>query len=93
MKKEIRQKCLKKRLPAIVICLIAACVLLGLWLPDVLLYFRGPQQLTELSVDQLSGAYVEAEINGIYDWYAQDVESSGNEDTIVAREYLIPVGE
>ncbi len=93
MKKEIRQKCLKKRLPAIVICLIAACVLLGLWLPDVLLYFRGPQQLSELSVDQLSGAYVEAEINGIYDWYAQDVESSGNEDTIVAREYLIPVGE
>ena len=93
MEKQLKKICMKKRLPAIIILFIAAIALLVLWLPDLFLYMKGPAQLSDLTVDELSGAYVEAHIEGIYDWYAQDVETSGSSEKIVAREYLIPVGE
>lgn len=45
--------------------------------------------LYTLDVNELEGRYVKAEIYAIYDWYA---ETTRGEDTVIRREFIIPVG-
>ncbi|MDD3429488.1 MAG: hypothetical protein PHG02_05755 [Oscillospiraceae bacterium] len=56
---------------------------------------KGPTDIYELSVDELEGAYVSAEVYFLFDMYAYTEETKDGVDTgkILNKEYIIPVGE
>ena len=93
MNQELRRRSLKKKLPAIIILAVIGIVILAVYASDIILLIKGPVDLSTLDVSELSGKYVETEVYGIYDWYAQSVETKNGTDRVVDQEYIIPVGE
>lgn len=69
-------------------------LLLVVLAPALAQLFAGPRDLYALSADELEGAYVGAQIDTIWDWYADTVSTaSDGSQRIVAREYLVPLAD
>lgn len=78
----------------LVLILIAAAFLINL-LPTLRLVVSGPQDLYSLTVDEMAGAYVRADIQVLYDSYAETVTENGEtgQQTLHSREYVSPTAD
>lgn len=55
---------------------------------------QGPRDLYALSADELEGTYAAAQLDTIYDWYADSVAATADGSQVpAAREYLVPLGD
>lgn len=83
----------RRRLAAAAVLLAAALLLLMVCAPGLALLIRGPRDLYTLDESALSGEYVCARVDIIYNWYAETVRDGDSADQqTVGREYIIPVG-
>lgn len=88
----LRRRTLPVRLAgAVLLALPGLLLLAGLWpvLRDLL---KGPRDLYSLSAQELEGTYAAAQIDTIYDWYADTVSTAADgTEELVARQYLVPL--
>lgn len=92
MIQQLKKKMMPSKLIPALIVLAAALALTVYVAPSILLLIQGPQDLYSLSVNDLEGAYVEADVDMLIDWYAETVQSKkGSPDKTTHREYLMPV--
>lgn len=82
------------RVAAAVLLLLPGLALLAAVMPVLWQLVCGPRDLYSLGADELDGTYAAAEIDTIWDWYADSVTpaADGSERT-VAREYLVPLAD
>lgn len=92
MIQQLKKKMMPSKLIPALIVLAAALALTVYVAPSILLLIRGPVDLYSLHIDEMEGAYVEADVDMLIDWYAETVQSkSGSPDKTTHREYLMPV--
>jgi hypothetical protein len=89
--KKLSMKGVMKRLGAGIIALLIILFVAG---QSFLKLAKGPQDLYQLTVDQLPNSYVEGDINVILGAYAEYyVENDDGTEEITDNYYIIPVGE
>lgn len=94
MFEKLKRQSLKKSIVFTVLLLAAAVGLLAATGFGAFKAIGGPKDLYSLSQEQLSGAYVEADIYGMYDTYAETTRSSsGGPGRTVSREYIIDANQ
>lgn len=92
MLQQLKKKIMPSKLIPALVLLVGVLALTVYLLPSIRLLLQGPQPLYDLSVSELEGAYVEADVDMLIDWYAETVQSkSGSPDKTTHREYLMPV--
>lgn len=68
-------------------------LLAGVW-PALADLVQGPRDLYSLSARELEGTYAAAQIDTIYDWYADTVATAADgSEELVSREYLVPLAD
>ncbi len=89
------KKASMKRIRTITIVFgIIILLLLAVVGTSLIKFTQGPQDLNSLSVDELDGAYVEADIGFIIDVFAEYTEERTSGATSTIKEYyIIPIGE
>lgn len=94
MLKRLRRQALPGKLGrAALLALPGLLLLAGLW-PALTGLLRGPRDLYALDPEELEGTYAAAQIDTIYDWYADTVSTAADgTEELVAREYLVPLGD
>ncbi len=91
---ELKMKSLKKNLLLIIVFFVVAAVFCGISVPDYLLLLKGPQNLDEMTADEIgNGLYVKGTISFIYGSYANTTKTQNGNSEVVSEEYVIPVGE
>lgn len=91
---EMQKIIMKKVRKRVVICGAALIILLAVFGSSFLKLVQGPVDLYSLSIDELEGAYVEADVNAILDTFAEFTETDKyDNETIIKEYYIIPVGE
>lgn len=95
MLEQLKRKTMPGKLAAAVVWLVLGVLLAAYLWPSLHLMIQGPRDLYSLTVDQLEGAYVSADIQVIYDWYAETVQQHGSDPntTTLSREYLVPTAD
>lgn len=85
---------LPTRLATALLLLIPGLALTAAAAPVLWQLLCGPRDLYAMTANQLEGTYTAAEIDTIWDWYAQSVvpTADGSERT-VCREYLVPLAD
>ena len=70
-------------------------LLLLAWIaPAVGMLLQGPRDLHDLTPAELEGAYAAANLDTIWDWYAESVSTAADGSTrVTAREYLVPLSD
>lgn len=92
--KRLRRRVFLARLPGILAVLLPALVLGAVLAPALGQLVQGPQDLYSLDPAALEGRYAAANIDTIWDWYADTVVTGKNgQSRTVAREYLVPLGD
>ena len=89
----MKRKTLPGKLLLAVILLIPTCLFVGVFWSSARFLVQGPADLYALDARDLDGAYARADITTIYDWYADTVSEDEDGQEVVAREYLVPVGD
>lgn len=90
----LRRRAFLAGLPGVLPALLPALVLGMILTPCLWQLVRGPQDLYDLPPSELKGAYVAANIDTIWDWYADTVAAGADgRDTVTARCYLVPLGD
>lgn len=80
-----------KLIQALLLALPGLLLAAGLW-PALWVLLRGPRDLYALNPDEVEGVYAAAQIDTIYDWYADTVTTAADgTEELVAREYLVPL--
>ena len=92
--KHLRRRAMApKLLQAALLALPGVLLAAGLW-PALSELLRGPRDLYALNPDEVEGVYAAAQIDAIYDWYADTVSTAADgTEELVAREYLVPLGD
>lgn len=95
MLEQLKRKTMPGKLALAAVWLVLGGVLFAYLLPSLLLLIRGPQDFYALTTDQLEGSYVSADIEVVYDWYAETVQQHGSDPdtTTLSREYLVPTSD
>ncbi len=94
MLRELKMKSLKKNLLLIILFFVVSAIFFGLTMPDYLVLLKGPQNLNEMTADEIvEGAYVKGTIKLIYGSYANTTQTKNGDSKVVSEEYVIPVGE
>lgn len=95
MLEQLKRKTMPGKLALAAVWLVLSVVLAAYIWPSLYLLIRGPQDLYSLTTDQLDGAYVSADIQVVYDWYAETVQQYGSDPdtTTLSREYLVPTAD
>ncbi|MDF2587022.1 MAG: hypothetical protein K0S41_863 [Anaerocolumna sp.] len=89
--KKLSMKGVMKRLGAGIVALLIILFVAG---QSFLKLAKGPQDLYQLTVDQLPNSYVEGDINVILGAYAEYyVENDDGTEEVTDNYYIIPVGE
>ena len=90
----MRRRILCARIPVLLLTLLPALGLAAAVMPALWQLVQGPQDLYAMTPSELEGAYAAAEIDTIWDWYADTVvtDAIGGE-TVTAREYLVPLSD
>lgn len=90
----LRRRILLARLPGILFTLLLGLALVAVVAPVLWRLAWGPKDLYAMTADELYGSYAAANIDTIWDWYADTVGTgpSGTE-TVTAREYLVPLAD
>lgn len=70
-------------------------LLLLAWIaPAVGMLLQGPRDLYDLTPAELEGSYAAANLDTIWDWYAESVSTAADGSTrVTAREYLVPLSD
>lgn len=70
-------------------------LLLLAWIaPAVGMLLQGPRDLYGLTPAELEGSYAAANLDTIWDWYAESVSTAADGSTrVTAREYLVPLSD
>ena len=91
---EMQKAIMKKIRTRVIVCGVALIILLVLFSSSFINLILGPADLYSLSLDELEGAYVEADVGVIIDVFAEytEKEKSGRETTI-KEYYVVPVGD
>lgn len=80
-----------KLMQALLLALPGLLLAAGLWSALGAL-LRGPRDLYALNPDEVEGVYAAAQIDTIYDWYADTVSTAADgTEELIAREYLVPL--
>lgn len=88
--KKLKMKTLTNLLPIIALLMIVLAALIYVTVPSLVMLVQGPVELSEVDFTQdIDDIYVTTELQGIYDWYADEMEG----DDLVAREYFIDANE
>ncbi len=98
MLKEFKKLSLKKVMPGIIIMMVIACILLGIWGRDVITVLKGPVPFESLSMEELDGQYVTLDLNLTFGDYMEEITTTKNKygSTVSRRSshkyYVILVG-
>ena len=89
-----RRRILCARIPVLLLTLLPALGLAAAVMPALWQLVQGPRDLYAMTPSELEGAYAAAEIDTIWDWYADTVvtDAIGGE-AVTAREYLVPLSD
>ena len=95
MLEQLKRKTMPGKLALAAVWLVLGGVLFAYLFPSLRLLIRGPQDFYALTTDQLEGSYVSADIEVVYDWYAETVQQHGSDPdtTTLSREYLVPTSD
>lgn len=93
MLEAMKRKTLPGKLALGILLLIPAVLFAAVFWSSARLLVQGPADLYALGADDLEGTYAGAEITTIYDYYADTIKEDENGEELVAREYLVPVGD
>lgn len=95
MLQTLKQKSLKSQLPVLLILGVATVALLVVVAPFFLALLTGPHPFDPYECDDvtaLEGQYVAADLDTLFDYYAETVQSqSSGRDKTVSREYILPI--
>lgn len=95
MLQSLKQKSLKSKLPLLLILGVASIALLVVAAPFFLALLSGPQAFDPYECDDptaLEGQYITAELDTLFDYYAETVESQDNRpNKTISREYILPL--
>lgn len=91
---ELKKASMKRIRTITIVFGIIILLLLAVVGTSLMKFIQGPQDLYSLSVDELDGAYVEADIGFIIDVFAEYTEERASGATSTQKEYyIIPIGE
>lgn len=90
----LRRRVLLARLPGILLTLLPGLALVAAVAPALWQLVWGPRDLYAMTAGELNGSYAAANMDTIWDWYADTVSTgpTGGE-TVTAREYLVPLAD
>lgn len=95
MFEQLRKQSRKSTRNRLLICLLIVGVVAIVTGKSVTKLIEKPQKLDDLAIEQLSGAYVNGDINAIIGNFAEYYEENedGSEKNVTDNYYVIPVGE
>lgn len=89
LKKLISKKVMRKVLISTGVLLIILLVISQ----SLIKFIKGPTDLNSISIDELKGSYVEADIDTIFGAFASLTETESKSTRTTKQYYIIPVGE
>lgn len=90
----LRRRILLARLPGILLTLLPGLALVAVVAPVLWQLARGPKDLYAMTAEEVYGSYAAANIDTIWDWYADTVSTGPTgAETVTAREYLVPLAD
>ena len=93
MKKALRRESLRQLLPRILLCALAAILFLGLAAKGLILMARGPEALSGLNAEDLSGKYVSFDASQVIVAFANLTAKSDSSTDTLKTYYLLPAGD
>ena len=88
----MRRRILCARIPVLLLTLLPALGLAAAVMPALWQLVQGPRDLYAMTPSELEGAYAAAEIDTIWDWYADTVVTDAIGGAVAQQPRSLPLG-